>query len=242
MGKNLCICKDALNNNENEANIVSRMPKNNPLEKETIKTLNSINQIYPTSENRTCQDDKSTNKNNGLNLLLEEMYKNNNPKIIENGNNKFLSEINKNDNFQFSGKFNILHSNSNRQIPNGGYENNDYNNDNNINIYNNNGGGIILKKNEFGFVSFKSFNDCNNNGVEKKYNKDNNSNNSINHKNEQNLDIDNINPNDNMDKNSYHNDNQKIEQNNSFSIYKHNIDNSKEKSDNNDFRYNNISQ
>ena len=79
---------------------------------------------------------------------INEIYKN---------YNKLLSEKNRHDNFQCSGKFNILQQNFNQQISNGG-------NDNNDNICNNNAGGTITK-NEYGFVSFKFFN---NNNLEKK--------------------------------------------------------------------------
>ena len=134
MGKNFCVCNDS--NQENDTNIFSSKQNNNPLEKETIKTLSQI------SGYKTIQDDNNTEKNEGFNIFLNEMYKKNNIKNnLENKNNKFLSEKNKNENFNCSGKFNIIQTNPNQQIINGGNEN-DLNNSlnayDNKNINNNN--------------------------------------------------------------------------------------------------------
>ena len=162
---------------------------NNRLEKETIKTLNSENQINPNSAYRTFQDDNSS-KNCPLSTLLNEIYKNNPD------NNKLLSEVNKYDNFHCSGKFNVLQTNSNN-IPNGGnenYDNNDDNSlDNNKDLNNNANGGNYLNKskNEFGFTSFKSFFDNNNKDNNIDNNKDNNTNNSTSQKVEESNDKDN---------------------------------------------------
>jgi hypothetical protein len=159
------------------------MKNNNRLEKETIKTLNSENQINQNSIYRTYQDDNSS-KNCPLSTLLNEIYKNNNPE-----NNKLLSEVNKYDNFHCSGKFNIIQTSSNN-IPNGGNENYDNNDDNSLDNNNNkdsnnnvNGGNYLNKsKNEFGFTSFKSFFDNNNKDNNMDNNKDNNTNNSTSQK------------------------------------------------------------
>ena len=246
MGKNFCVCNEILNNGENESNIFSVMNNNKHLEKETIKTLNSENQIIQNSMFKTIQDDISTN-NNGFSSLLYDMYKNNNSNKSEN-NNKLLSEINKNDNFQCSGKFNVLQTNSNIQIANGGNDNNENNSSNNNdskNINNNiNGGNLISKnKNELGFISFKSFN------VEPKENKDNNTNNSNSQKIENNLEINNSLNKYNIieNGNSGYIDTQKRElklEKNGFSICKDNNINFPTEKNNNlsEYRYNNISQ
>lgn len=233
MGKNFCVCNDAFNNQGTESNIFSGMSNNRHLEKDTIKTLNSVNQVNQTTENKTIQDDNSSNSYN-LNAFENEIYKNNYNKLMN--NNKSLS---KNDNFQCSGKFNILETNPNQQLSNGANEKNENNfsyiNDNK-NINSNNGIGNIVKKNELGFVSFKSFYDINNNTGEIKENKDNNTNNSI--------DIKKNNKQEGKDKKNEYDDKQKIEKN-SFSICRGNINEngtSKEKNENSDYRYNNISQ
>ena len=245
MGKNLCVCNGILNNGENESNIFSVITNNKLLEKETIKTLNSDNQINQNSIYKTIQDDSSTN-NNGFSTLLYDMYKNNsNKKEI---NNKLSSEINKNDNFQCSGKFNVLHTNSNNQLANGGidnYDNNSSKNNDSKNMNNNiNGGNLLNKnKNEFGFISFKSFN------VEPKENKDNNTNNSNSQKIENNLEINNSLNKYNIieNGNSGYIDTQKRElklEKNGFSICKDNNINFPTEKNNNlsEYRYNNISQ
>ena len=223
MGKNFCVCNDILNNHETESNIFSGMPKNRHIEKEAIKTLNSVNQVNQTSENKTIQDDNSSNSYR-LNVFENEIYKNNFNKLQN--SNKYL---NKSDNFQCSGKFNVLQTNQNQQLSNGGNEKNEICSLNdNKNIYNN-GSVNIVKKNELGFVSFKSFYEINNNTGEKE-NKDNNTNNSV--------DINNKNKEENLEKN---NDKTKIEQN-SFSICKKNNENGNLKNENSDYRYNDISQ
>ena len=96
MGKNFCVCNDALSKKDTESNIFAGMANNKNLEKETIKTLNSTNTINQNSEKKTFQDEKSSRNNNnyGFNVFLNEMYKN---------NNKLLSEKNKNDNLHCSG-------------------------------------------------------------------------------------------------------------------------------------------
>ena len=228
MGKNFCVCNDAYNNKGTESNIFSGMPNNRHLEKDTIKTLNSVNQVNQTSENKALQDDNSSNSYN-LNFFENEIYKNNYNKLMN--NNKSLS---KNDNFQCSGKFNILETNPNQQLSNGTNENYFSNINDNKNINSNNGIENIVKKNELGFVSFKSFYDINNNTGEIKENKDNNTNNSIDRKKN--------NKQEDKEKKNKYDDKQKIEQN-SFSICKRNINEngtSKEKNENSDYRYNDI--
>lgn len=227
MGKYFCVCNDA-NNLETESNIFSGIQKSKHLEKETIKTLNSDNQINQNYTNKSFQDDNSTNNNNySLNAFVNEMYKN---------NNKPLSEVNKHEGFQCSGKFNVLLSNQNYQIPNGGNDCND-NNSLNISDKNINNGGRKINKNEFSFTNFKPFTDGNNNiGI--KDNKDNNTNNSI--------EINKNNSDNIINKSNENNDTQKIIQND-FPIFKEDkIENGSsvnEKSDSyNDYRYNNISQ
>ena len=227
MGKSFCVCNNA--NQENDTDIFSKNQNNNkPLERDTIKTLNSINQ---TSGYKTIQDDNSTDKNYALNILLNEMYKNKNNNNADN-KNKLLSDTNKNENFNCSGKFHVLQTNSNQQIINGGNEN-DANNSLNIsenkNIYNNN-----INKNEMGFTSFKSFFDCNNNNNtgEMRINKDNNTDHSLNNG---------IIKKEITNKSSEFNDTQKREQN-SFSICKDNKNENGNLNNDNDFRYNNISQ
>ena len=243
MGKNFCVCNDA-SSHENESNIFSGFNTNRHLEKE-IKTLNSINQINTTLENKTNPDYNSLNNNNyGLNTFFNEVCKerNNNQK----DNNNKLPPY-KNENFQYSGHFNSLLTNSNQQKLNGGNENNDINSlnmNNNKNANNNiKESGNIINKNEFGFVSFKSFNDCNNNTGELKGNKDNNTNNIMSQKIEQSIDINKNIKNKNIDTNNEYKDKTKIEHN-SFSIFKDKKENgnSKDLNEDNDYRYNNISQ
>ena len=239
MGKHFCVCNDA-NNLEIESNIFSGMQKNKHLGKETIKTLNSDNQINQNFTNKSFQDDNSTNNNNySLNLFVNEMYKYNNKyrQDFNNNYNKPLSEINKHEGFQCSGKFNVLLSSQNYQIPNGGNDCKD-NNSLNISDKNINNGDRKINKNEFSFTNFKPFVDGNNNiGI--KDNKDNNTNNSIeiNKNNKDNI----------INKSSEYNDTQKMIQNDDFPISKDDkIENGSslnEKNDNyNDYRYNNISQ
>ena len=239
MGKHFCVCNDA-NNLENESNIFSVMPKNKGLEKETIKTLNSDNQINQNYTTKSFQEDNYTNNYYALNFLVNEMYKNNdynNYNNYNNKNNKLLSDINKHDNFHCTGKFNALQSNQNYQIPNGGIVNND---NNSLNISDkkiNNSSGKNINKNEFSFTNFKPLYDGNKNDIEIKNNKDNNTNNSIGiYNNKYNI----------TNKSSEYNDIQKIQENN-FSICKDNNNENKilinKKNDNcNDYRYNNISQ
>ena len=239
MGKHFCVCNDA-NNLEIESNIFSGMQKNKHLGKETIKTLNSDNQINQNFTNKSFQDDNSTNNNNySLNLFVNEMYKYNNKyrQDFNNNYNKPLSEINKHEGFQCSGKFNVLLSSQNYQIPNGGNDCKD-NNSLNISDKNINNGGRKINKNEFSFTNFKPFIDGNNNiGI--KDNKDNNTNNSI--------EINKNNKDNVINKSSEYNDTQKMIQNDDFPISKDDkIENGSslnEKNDNyNDYRYNNISQ
>ena len=239
MGKHFCVCNDA-NNLEIESNIFSGMQKNKHLGKETIKTLNSDNQINQNYTNKSFQDDNSTNNNNySLNLFVNEMYKYNNKyrQDFNNNYNKPLSEINKHEGFQCSGKFNVLLSSQNYQIPNGGNDCKD-NNSLNISDKNINNGDRKINKNEFSFTNFKPFVDGNNNiGI--KDNKDNNTNNSI--------EINKNNKDNVINKSSEYNDTQKMIQNDDFPISKDDkIENGSslnEKNDNyNDYRYNNISQ
>ena len=239
MGKHFCVCNDA-NNLEIESNIFSAMQKNKHLGKETIKTLNSDSQINQNYTNKSFQDDNSTNNNNySLNLFVNEMYKYNNKyrQDFNNNYNKPLSEINKHEGFQCSGKFNVLLSSQNYQIPNGGNDCKD-NNSLNISDKNINNGGRKINKNEFSFTNFKPFIDGNNNiGI--KDNKDNNTNNSI--------EINKNNKDNVINKSSEYNDTQKMIQNDDFPISKDDkIENGSslnEKNDNyNDYRYNNISQ
>ena len=239
MGKHFCVCNDA-NNLEIESNIFSGMQKNKHLGKETIKTLNSDNQINQNYTNKSFQDDNSTNNNNySLNLFVNEMYKYNNKyrQDFNNNYNKPLSEINKHEGFQCSGKFNVLLSSQNYQIPNGGNDCKD-NNSLNISDKNINNDGRKINKNEFSFTNFKPFIDGNNN-IEIKDNKDNNTNNSI--------EINKNNKDNVINKSSEYNDTQKMIQNDDFPISKDDkIENGSslnEKNDNyNDYRYNNISQ
>jgi hypothetical protein len=177
MGKNFCVCNEG-NHTEHESNIFSGMQAKN-LEKETIKTLSasvSDNHYYT---NKLTLDDKTTNKNCGLDALTKEINKNNNYKFSHNSyNNKMLSEINKHDNFQCSGKFNVI------MLSNGG---NEYNDNNSLNISDkkdNENGGRIINKNVFSFNNFKTFIEGNNN-FEIKANKDNNTENSEEMNNEQ---------------------------------------------------------
>ena len=250
MGKNFCICNDGANH-ENESNMFSIMPNNKPLEKDTIKTIktfnseNTINQNN--SVNKTYQDD-----NYALNTLLNKVYKKNNNNISD--NSKLRSEINKNDNFQCSGKFNILNISTNNHPP---YEENDnYNqNNNSMNVKESQKINNTTNKNEFGFTSFKSFFDNNNNnksGVEKE-NKDNNTNQSKNLKFEQSLGkYKNITINGNSQdinkSNDYSKDKRNKElklENNGFSICRDNANNSALKNKDNNYsenRYNDISQ
>ena len=239
MGKHFCVCNDA-NNLEIESNIFSAMQKNKHLGKETIKTLNSDSQINQNYTNKSFQDDNSTNNNNySLNLFVNEMYKYNNKyrQDFNNNYNKPLSEINKHEGFQCSGKFNVLLSSQNYQIPNGGNDCKD-NNSLNISDKNINNDNRKINKNEFSFTNFKPFIDGNNNiGI--KDNKDNNTNNSI--------EINKNNKDNVINKSSEYNDTQKMIQNDDFPISKDDkIENGSslnEKNDNyNDYRYNNISQ
>ena len=211
MGKHFCVCNDA-NNLENESNIFSVMPKNKGLEKETIKTLNSDNQINQNYTTKSFQEDNNTNNYYALNILVNEMYKNNDYNNYNNKNNKLLSDVNKHDNFHCTGKFNALQSNQNYQIPNGGIVNND---NNSLNISDkkiNNSSGKNINKNEFSFTNFKPLYDGNKNDIEIKNNKDNNTNNSIGiYNNKYNI----------TNKSSEYNDIQKIQENN-FSICKDN--------------------
>ena len=236
MGKHFCVCNDA-NNLENESNIFSVMPKNKGLEKETIKTLNSDNQINQNYTTKSFQEDNNTNNYYALNILVNEMYKNNDYNNYNNKNNKLLSDVNKHDNFHCTGKFNALQSNQNYQIPNGGIVNNDNNSLNVSDKKINNSSGKNINKNEFSFTNFKPLYDGNKNDIEIKNNKDNNTNNSIGiYNNKYNI----------TNKSSEYNDIQKIQENN-FSICKDNNNENKilinKKNENyNDYRYNNISQ
>ena len=212
MGKNFCVCNNQ-NIKENESSIFSGINSKRHLEKETIKTLNSDNQMNQTSIYKSNNDENSSKNNYSLNIFVNEIYKNNNFNKTKNSNNKMLSEINKNDNFQCSGKFHVLQTNSNHQITNGGNEVADNNSNNvkdNKNVYNNGVGGNITNKNDFGFTSFKSFFDNNNNTSEKKENKDNNTNISISISKEGNQNLD-LNKTNKINKVGEYNDTQNLE-------------------------------
>ena len=164
MGKNFCVCNDG-SNQEIESNIFSGLQDNKHLEKETIKTL-SDNQITQNFTTKSFQDCNSIN-NYGFKIPGNEKNKNDNNNLNNYFyNNKHISDINRHDNFQCSGKFNVITINQNTS--NGGKEQNDKNSFNNSDK-----NKMFLNKNEFSFNNFKTFIDGNN----KITNKDNKNNN-----------------------------------------------------------------
>ena len=219
MGKNFCICNN-VSNTENESNIFSGTKTKRHLEKETIKTLSaSENPMSNNCSNKSFIEENSTFNNSGLNVLLNEINKNDKYKFPNNYfNNKLLSDINKHDNFHCSGKFNEL------LISNGGNEHNDNNSLNISDKKDNGNGGRIMNKNQFSFNNFKTFIDGNNN-IAIIGNKDNNTNSSY--------EINNIQIPKNDNNNNEDNGSPKVEDN-----YKDNINDN----DNDNDRYNNISQ
>ncbi len=226
MGTNFCVCNDG-SNQEKESNIFSGMQNNKCLEKETIRTLSfSDNQTLNFYTNKSFQDYKSNNNNCGLNILTNEMKKNDNYNFFSNSNNNntFMTNLNKNDNFQCSGKFNVLMSN--QKTSNGAKENYDNNSLNNSDKNSNKGNNEkIISNNAFSFNNLKTFIDGNNN-IAIRYNKDNNIDNEI-----YNEIYNNQKPN-NANKKNEKNNIQNVEQNSKENINDKIISN----------RYNNISQ
>ena len=173
MGNNFCVC-DGDSNKEKESNIFSVIDSSKNIPKEELKTLALENKITISSNYKTFLDD-NTSMNNKLDKFSNEVYKSKNN--ISQIDEQTLEKENNNNNFHCSGKFNISSNNQLYNIPNGKDNKNDdslnikENNEKNINNVNN------LKKNELGFVSFKSLIVDNNHNIqfkEKKENKDNN--------------------------------------------------------------------
>ena len=172
MGNNFCVC-DGDSNKEKESNIFSIISPSNNIPKEEIKTLALENKITQGSNYKTFLDD-NTSMNNKLDNFLNEVYKTKN--TISQKDEQPIEKENKN-NFHCSGKFNISSNYQISNLPNGKDNNiNDSqniqeNNEKNINGVNN------LRKNELGFISFKSLIVDNNHNIqikEKIENKDNN--------------------------------------------------------------------
>ena len=171
MGNKICVC-DGDSHNEKESNIFSFMAQKNSFKKEELRTLTIDNKNTLGSAYRTFFEDSTSINNNKEENILNEISKskNNSQKIEE----IKIHESNKEDNnFHCSGKFNFPENYSNYRISNG-KNNNEHDS---INIkenkeINNNGSGK-LKKNELGFVSFKSLIVDNNHIIQLKDNKDN---------------------------------------------------------------------
>lgn len=238
MGKNFCICNDA-SNTENESNIFSGKKTKRVLEKETIKTLSASEKPMSNNcSNKSFIEENSTFNNSGLNVLLNEINKNDKYKFPNNYfNNRLLSDINKHDNFHCSGKFNelLISNGGNEHNENNEHnehnEHNEYNDNNSLNISDkkdNGNGGRIMNKNQFSFNNFKTFIDGNNN-IAIIGNKDNNTNSSY--------EINNIQIPKNDNNNNEDNGSPKVEDN-----CKDNTNCNDNDNDNDNDRYNNISQ
>ena len=169
MGNNFCVC-DGDSNNEKESNIFSIIPQTKNISKEEFKTLTLENKMTQGSAYKSFMDDSSS-LNNKIDDFLNELYKNKNN---AEGNDEQIKSENKNskNTFHCSGKFNIPNNNQISNVSNG-KSNND------INFINENGskeivnGAETLKKNDLGFVSFKSLIVDNNHNIQMKTNKDN---------------------------------------------------------------------
>ena len=169
MGNNFCVC-DGDSNNEKESNIFSIIPKTKNISKEEFKTLTLENKMTQGSAYKSFMDENSS-LNNKIDDFLNELYKNKNN--VE-GNDEQIKLDNKNskNTFHCSGKFNIPNNNQISNVSNG-KSNND------INYINENGskeiinGAETLKKNNLGFVSFKSLIVDNNHNIQIKTNIDN---------------------------------------------------------------------
>ena len=181
MGNKICVCDgDSQNENESNATIINSsifaiFPQAKNLEKPEFKTLNLENKITQGSAYKSFMDDSSSLANKYDNYLSE-IYKskNNSQKI----NGKIISEIKEEDNnFQCSGKFKIPNNQPINNILNGknNIDNYSLNIKENKEIYNN--GADNLKKNEFGFPSFKSLIVDNNHNIHLKNSKENKDNN-----------------------------------------------------------------
>ena len=170
MGNNFCVC-DGDNTNEKESNIFSVIPRANNLPKEEeYKTLSIENKLTQGSNYKTFMD-YNTSINNKLDNFLNEIYKTNNDS--QKNENKLILETKKDDNnFNCSGKFNILPNCETNNLTNGKINNDS----DSINIKDkkeiNNNGSTNLKKNDLGFVSFKSLIVDNNNNIQMKENKE----------------------------------------------------------------------
>ena len=117
MGNNFCVC-DGDNTNEKESNIFSVIPRANNLPKEEeYKTLSIENKLTQGSNYKTFMD-YNTSINNKLDNFLNEIYKTNNDS--QKNENKLILETKKDDNnFNCSGKFNILPNCQTNNLTNG---------------------------------------------------------------------------------------------------------------------------
>ena len=197
MGNNFCVC-DGDSHNEKESNIFSVISPSKNISKEELKTLALENKITQNSNYKTFLDDTSS-MNNKLDNFLNEIYKSKQT-ISQKDEQPIITE--NNNNFHCSGKFNIPSNNQIYNIPNGkdntniNFQNIQDNNEKIVNVIDS------LKKNDLGFVSFKSLIIDNNHNIqmkEKKENKDNNM--TISQQIDKSKEFDNI-KNDNINKNN----------------------------------------
>ena len=175
MGNKICVCDGDINN-EKESNIFSVFPQAKNIQKNELKTLTLENKITQGSNYKSFIIDDNSSLNNKLDNFLSEIYrsKNNSQKL----EGETIPENKKEDNnFHCSGKFKTSEEHHSNIIQNGknNIDNESLNNKENKEI--NNNGLDNLKKNEFGFVSFKSLIVDNNHNIQLKDNKQNKDNN-----------------------------------------------------------------
>ena len=171
MGNKICVCDGDIHN-EKESNIFSIFPQTKNIQKEELKTLTLENKITQGSNYKSFIIDDNSSINNKLDNFLSEIYRSkNNSQQLE---GEIIPENKKEDNnFRCSGKFKISEDQNPNNIQKGknNIDNDSLNNKENKEI--NDKGLDHLKKNEFGFVSFKSLIVDNNHNIQLKENKQN---------------------------------------------------------------------
>ena len=175
MGNKICVCDGDIHN-EKESNIFSIFPQTKNIQKEELKTLTLENKITQGSNYKSFIIDDNSSINNKLDNFLSEIYrsKNNSQQL---GGETIPENKKEDNNFRCSGKFKISEDQNPNNIQKGknNIDNDSLNNKENKEI--NDKGLDHLKKNEFGFVSFKSLIVDNNHNIQLKENKQNKDNN-----------------------------------------------------------------
>lgn len=168
MGTDFCVC-NYINKSESESNIFSGFFTKKIIKEEESKTISTDNQLNINSIYKTNQEESNTSNyylNTGTNDLEKILNNTKNDNNLSQ-KNKLLSDLKKNDNFIYSGKFNVnISTQKIKEEPNENMEKNSSNLNENNNL-------IINKNNDVGLISFKSF--CDNNTLKRiKTNKESN--------------------------------------------------------------------